>query len=211
MKPKRRTCFITGDEKSAERMIRLVLDPSGTVVPDLATKLPGRGLWVTADKKKVDNFLAKKDVLKKLSHGFKETAKDVVRLEDETLGDLIDRLMVQRCLNLLGLEMKKGSLALGFEKVKDKLAWGKAWALIVASDAEGSDGDQTLRRMAAHENGASFVVDLFDRDQLGQAVGRENAVYIAWLGGNSKGRFRPEVLRLLEYRGKSVSKEANSG
>ena len=102
--------------------------------------------------------------------------------------------------------MKRGALALGFERVKDKIAYGKALAFIVASDAEGSDGDETLRRMAAHENGASFTVDLFDRDQLGQAIGRENAVYIAWLGGSSKGRFRPEVLRLLEYRGKSVSK-----
>jgi hypothetical protein len=211
MKPKRRTCFLTGEEKSTPRMIRLVLDPEGNVVPDLAEKLPGRGLWITADKQQLTSFLAKKDALKRLAHGFKETAKDAVQLEDKTLSDLIDKLMTKQCLNLLGLEMKKGALSVGFEKVKGALARGKAWALIVASDAQGADGDETLRQMAAHENGASFVVDVFDRDQLGQAIGRENAVYIAWLGSGSKGRFRPEVLRLLAYRGKAVSNIAISG
>src|SRR5882724_11710040 len=45
-----RTCIVTGEEGTPERMIRFVVGPQGEVVPDLARKLPGRGLWVRAGR-----------------------------------------------------------------------------------------------------------------------------------------------------------------
>ena len=39
-----RTCIATGETGAPERMIRFVVGPEGDVVPDLARRLPGRGL-----------------------------------------------------------------------------------------------------------------------------------------------------------------------
>jgi predicted RNA-binding protein YlxR (DUF448 family) len=48
-----RRCVVTRKELAPDDLLRFVLDPSGAVVPDLARKLPGRGVWVTADKASV--------------------------------------------------------------------------------------------------------------------------------------------------------------
>ena len=57
-----RTCIATGETGAPERMIRFVVGPEGDVVPDLARRLPGRGLWVKAERAAVERAVAKKPV-----------------------------------------------------------------------------------------------------------------------------------------------------
>ena len=45
-----RKCIATGQVLPTAELIRFVVGPDGTVVPDLAAKLPGRGMWVSADR-----------------------------------------------------------------------------------------------------------------------------------------------------------------
>lgn len=47
--PATRTCIVKREALPTERLIRFVAAPDGTVVPDLRHRLPGRGVWVTAD------------------------------------------------------------------------------------------------------------------------------------------------------------------
>src|SRR5258705_5055959 len=54
-----RTCIATGEEGAPERMIRFVVGPQGDVVPDLARRLPGRGMWVRAERAAVERAVAK--------------------------------------------------------------------------------------------------------------------------------------------------------
>ena len=46
--PERR-CIVTRAVKPRAGLIRFVAGPDDVVVPDLAEKLPGRGMWVSAD------------------------------------------------------------------------------------------------------------------------------------------------------------------
>ena len=41
-----RLCAVSRVHKPPEELIRFVLGPDGTIVPDLARRLPGRGVWV---------------------------------------------------------------------------------------------------------------------------------------------------------------------
>ena len=41
-------------------MVRFVVGPDGTVVPDIAEKLPGRGLWLTAERDIVSRAVARR-------------------------------------------------------------------------------------------------------------------------------------------------------
>ena len=69
-----RTCIVTGTEGPPERMIRFVVGPEGDVVPDLARRLPGRGLWVTAERatleRAVEKNLFSKAARAAVSNGF---------------------------------------------------------------------------------------------------------------------------------------------
>ena len=44
-----RKCIVSGDLKPKAEMIRFVVGPEDDIVPDLDEKLPGRGLWLSAE------------------------------------------------------------------------------------------------------------------------------------------------------------------
>ena len=47
--PERR-CIATGETQPRGGLIRFVVGPDATVVPDITGKLPGRGMYVSADR-----------------------------------------------------------------------------------------------------------------------------------------------------------------
>ena len=51
--------LVSGEVMPEERLVRFVAGPDGVVVPDLARKLPGRGLWVAATREAVDQAAKK--------------------------------------------------------------------------------------------------------------------------------------------------------
>ena len=46
--------IVTGEIMPEHRLIRFVAAPDGMVVPDVAAKLPGRGIWVEASRKAIN-------------------------------------------------------------------------------------------------------------------------------------------------------------
>ena len=46
--------IVSGQVMDEAALVRFVAGPGGLVVPDLARKLPGRGLWVAADRASVE-------------------------------------------------------------------------------------------------------------------------------------------------------------
>ena len=45
-----RKCIATGEVQPKHGLIRFVIGPESQIAPDLAEKLPGRGIWVSADR-----------------------------------------------------------------------------------------------------------------------------------------------------------------
>src|SRR3954467_10471357 len=126
--------IVTGEVMEEARLIRFVAGPDGVVVPDLARKLPGRGLWVAADRASVETA-AKKGL-------FARAAKAKVAAAPD-LPDLVESLLKRRLLSGLGLARRAGDLTSGFEKVSAAIAAGKAAWLIEASDGA-ADGRRKL-------------------------------------------------------------------
>ena len=52
--------IVSGEILPENRLLRFVADPDGNVVPDVAAKLPGRGLWVEASKVAIAKAVEKK-------------------------------------------------------------------------------------------------------------------------------------------------------
>src|SRR3954451_12317865 len=93
--------IVTGEVMDEARLIRFVAGPDGAVVPDLARKLPGRGLWVAADRASVETA-AKKGL-------FARAAKAKIQAPPG-LADLVESLLKRRLLAGLGLMRRAGDL-----------------------------------------------------------------------------------------------------
>ena len=126
--------IVSGEVMDEARLIRFVAGPDGPVAPDLARKLPGRGLWVAADRASVETA-AKKGL-------FARAAKAKLSAPAD-LADQVEALLKRRLLSGLGLARKAGELTSGFEKVLAAIAAGKAAWLIEASDGA-ADGRRKL-------------------------------------------------------------------
>ena len=180
-------------------MIRFVLDPDGVVTPDLAERLPGRGIWVTARRD-----LVEKAVKKNL---FARSAKRPARAPED-LADRLEEGLARRAIEALGLARKAGLATAGFEKVRARLKQGSVAALIEARDGS-EQGRARLRPMA----GEAPVLAGLTASELGLAFGRDSVIHAALDAGGAAERVVREVRRLDGFRadGTNAREDAQVG
>lgn len=181
-----RRCVATRQSLPRERLVRFVVGPDGVVIPDVAGRLPGRGVWLTAERGAISLAVAK-GLFAKAARCRVQAAPD--------LPDQVESMLARRALDLIGLARRAGQLVAGFDQVADWLRQGKAAALIEASDGA-PDGRRKLRALAR----GLPVVDALDRRELGAAIGRDEAVHLAMAPGGLARRLLAEVARLRGFR-----------
>jgi predicted RNA-binding protein YlxR (DUF448 family) len=181
--------IVSGEVMDETALIRFAAGPDGTVVPDLARKLPGRGLWVAADAASVE-AAAKKGL-------FARAAKAKVQAPPD-LAKLVESLLKRRLLSGLGLARRSGDLTSGFEKVAAAIESGRAAWLIEASDGA-ADGRRKLFGKARKRAPPTPVFGLFGAEELGLALGAENVIHTAFLAGRAADRWTQDVRRLSGF------------
>jgi len=181
-----RRCLVTGAVRPKTELLRFVVDPEGRIVPDIAGKLPGRGLWLTAQRAIVAEASSKRV--------FARAAKAPVVVA-EGLEDRVAALLTQRCIDILGLARRSGLAVAGFVRVKEALTAGKAALLVEATDAA-ADGQEKLVALAA----SLPRVACLDARELGVAFGRERVVHVALGKGRLTDLFIAEARRLQGFR-----------
>ena len=182
--------LVSGQVLDEARLIRFVAGPDGLVAPDLGRKLPGRGLWVEATREAVDQA-ARKGL-------FARAAKAPVKAPDG-LSDLIERLLMRRCLDQLGLARREGVLISGFDKCHQALKAGRAAWLIEALDGA-EDGRTKLLVAVGKSERDVEVCGLFPSTDLGLALGLENAIHHVLPAGRRAERWAIEARRLAGFR-----------
>jgi predicted RNA-binding protein YlxR (DUF448 family) len=174
-------------------MIRFVVSPDGTAVPDLKRRLPGRGVWITATRAALRNAIARKA----FARSFKRDVRPAPDLVAAT-----ERLLERAALDSLAITYKAGRIAVGFAKVEAALQQDQAVGLLHASDAA-PDGvrklNATLWRVAIDRPTAA-VLDGFTSAQLDLAMGRSNVVHAALLAGPESKAFLTRAARLERFR-----------
>jgi uncharacterized protein len=186
-----RFCVATRTVRPVDRLIRFVIGPQG-VVPDIKRKLPGRGLWITADKATLKDAIARNV----FARGFKRD----VRVSPE-LVDLTERLLVQAALDALAIAGKSGLAVTGFSRVEAALARETVSALLHAADA-GADGVAKLKRTLRQRPDVEplAIVTILTSAQLDLALGRPNVVHAALLAGPASSTFLARWARLASFR-----------
>lgn len=174
-------------------MVRFAIGPDGAVVPDVLEKLPGRGIWVTAERAVLEQAV-KKGL-------FARAAKAPVKVPDG-LADEVERQLARRVVDLVALSRKSGAAVAGFEKVKRWLADGRAKVLLQASDGS----ERGKGKLWTPEGGRFF--GMLSASELGLAFGRESVIHGALGAGGLTTRVVEEASRLAGFRANSGGSHA---
>ncbi len=182
-----RRCIATAESAPKSGLIRFVVGPDMTVVPDVMEKLPGRGMWVSADRKALE-----KAVSKKL---FSRAAKMQVTVPAD-LVEQVEGLLKRRLIEMIAMGRKAGMAICGLEKVKSWLVGGYAAVLLQASD--GSERGKSVLRPP---DGPETLITSLSASDLGIAFGRDTVIHAAMTEGAITDRVLFEAARLSGVRG----------
>lgn len=181
-----RRCIASGKSLPVAKLVRFVVGPEDSIVPDLERTLPGRGLWLTADRAMIEKATSKRL--------FAKAARGNVTVDPDLI-DRVEGLLKRRCLNHLGLARRAGLVAAGAEKVKAQIATGRTAALL-----EAADGSPQERLKIVSMAPDAQIVDAFSGAELGAALGRDVAVHVALQRGRLTATLLEDATRYAGLR-----------
>lgn len=175
--------------------MRFVLDPDKRVVADIKRTLPGRGVWVTANRDAVAQAVRQKVFFR----NFRQTVS-----VDADLPEAVEVLLRRAALQNLAIANKAGCVVAGFAKVEAALKGRKTVVLLHASDA-GGDGQRKLNRVAFAQadgtGGRSEPVLCFTSDEVSAALGKNNVMHAAITDSGAGRNFLQSAERFRQYVG----------
>lgn len=192
-----RTCAVSRTILSPDRLIRFVLGPDGQITPDLARRLPGRGIWVECSRARVETAIK--------TGAFAKSLKQQVAVPPD-LAERIDKLLLRRAMDALSLANKAGLVVAGFAKVDAAIASGHCQMLVHAADAAPDGAGKLTRKLCAvwraHDKNRDepVILDTLTSADLSLAMGRANVVHAALTKGGAAANFLRDAERLQRYR-----------
>ena len=187
-----RACALTRVRRPKHELIRFVLGPDETVVPDLKEKLPGRGVWLTAAHDTLDEA-ARRNV-------FARALKTEAKVPQGLTGQ-VERLLVEAVQAALAIANKAGEAVFGNVKVEEAIARGRVLTLIHAAEAA-EDGCRKLDGKVRKLRGGSPdpAIRALSTEELSLASGRPNVIHAALIQGGAARNVLAAALRLERYR-----------
>uniref|UniRef100_A0A831UE26 DUF448 domain-containing protein n=1 Tax=Geobacter metallireducens TaxID=28232 RepID=A0A831UE26_GEOME len=183
-----RTCLGCRAERGKSELLRYVLDPEGTVVPDLMGKLPGRGAYTCFSR----GCLVKAVLRKQFARAFKGEVKGATAAELEE--QIVTRLE-ERIASYLALGNKAGRIVSGSDMVLEAMRKGKKIGLVIMAGDVSADIGQKIAGAAAREGVSCFRI--LDKDRIGGLLGKGLRSVVAIEAGG----FVPPLVKELERYG----------
>ncbi len=185
-----RQCAATRERLAQTGMVRFVLSPDGAVTPDVRSRLPGRGVWVKAERAALDAAVKR--------GGFARGFKRAVEIPSD-LSDMVEAQLLHLCQGALGMAKKAGAIVLGFDQVKAALRKSKPGWLLEASDGA-QDGRNKIRALCRALYDEAPVSGALSSEELGMAFGRDRVIHGLIVVGPFSERWREEYARLTGFR-----------
>jgi predicted RNA-binding protein YlxR (DUF448 family) len=199
-----RRCLVTREQGERGKMIRFVLSPDRLAVPDLAARLPGRGLWLSARRDVLETALRKGGLARAFARAPKAAGSaGAVTLPDDLPGMLVSGLK-NRLVEHLGLARRAGQAVAGFTKAREWLVAGRAVLAVEASDGS---VDERRRLMSGVKN--VVVAWPLEAALLAQVFGRDHAVHVAVGPGKLAEGLIIDIDRLAGISGEVLSFKAD--
>ena len=172
---------MTGETGPKAGLVRFVIGPDDSVVPDLAGKLPGRGIYVSADRGALEKAIAKRM--------FSRGARRQVTVPDGLL-ETVEAGLTRRLQDTIAMARKAGKAVAGYEKVRTMLDREEARVLLQACD-----GSERGKGKLSTPEGGKWI-GFLTADELGQAFARDRVIHAAVAAGTLARRIVEEAARL---------------
>ena len=155
-------------DESLDRLVRVVLGPSGEAVPDLSGSGFGRGAWVHPREA---------CIAKALPRGFSKSMKGTVTT---SVAEFVSALRAQaerRAYSLIGSAFRARKAAAGSTAVRDAFTAGQVKLVLVATDARAAAETPWVDALVVSGKARAFG----SKELLGRVIGRPETGVIAIL------------------------------
>jgi len=190
-----RTCIVSREARPPGELIRFVIGPDQEVVPDLKHRLPGRGVWVSANAEAVGAAVRRRL--------FSRAFKGDVRAAPD-LAAQIEAALRRDLKQALSLANKAGAAVSGFAKVEAAIREKHIAALLHAAEAA-EDGRRKLNGALRKRFGDAIsiipVIAELTGEELDLALGRSHVIHAGLVAGAGSDGFLARWRRLRSYRG----------
>ena len=156
--------FLNSSSDNKDNCIKICLSPDNKLIPDLFDKLPGKSIWLPADKSLIVDIL-RKDELK--------TYFGVSKIFSPDLVSIIEMILRKKILSSISLTKKSGVLAIGLDAIKTQLIQNRHCLIIVAMGAK----SLANKSYFASEN-VSIFESLLEQRELEKSTGKNNVKYV---------------------------------
>ena len=187
-----RSCIGCRLARDRDSLIRFVLSPQGEVVPDIESKLPGRGAYTCVSEHCLRTALKQRQ----FSRAFKREV--ATGTSDEMVGQVVS-IMHERILGYIGLANRAGKVISGGSMVTDAIRSGqKPGLVLLAKDVSASIGDKIELLATVHQ---IACIQIMDKDDFGAILGKAPRSAIAIKTGGFVVQLKHEIERYRNFLG----------
>ena len=180
-----RTCIVTRERHPRSELVRLVCDPTGTVVVDYGAKLPGRGVWVLPTSAALKGLPRKRKLVERTLGG----TCDPVQIEAN-----VRRAVHEAVAHGLSMAAAGGELRVGRDRSVESLMRGRAATYAWSEDC----ADRTRQALDDVADGVIGVQMPLTSEEVGARIGRGAVAVLTVSHGSGASYLRRQLRRLSQ-------------
>ena len=177
--------FLNSSSINKDDFIKICLSPDNKLIPDLCDKLPGKSVWLPADKAIIVDILKKEDL---------KTHFGVSKIFSPDLVSIIEMILRKKILSSISMAKKSGVLAIGLDAIKTQLIQNRHCLIIVAMGAK----SLANKSFFASEN-VSIFESLLEQEDLEKSTGKINVKYVGVFSKNFKKTIQVDLNKLKGF------------
>ena len=177
--------FLNRSSINKDDLIKICLSPDNKLLPDLRDNLPGKSVWLPADKTLIVDILRKEDL---------KTYFGVSKIFSPDLVSIIEMILRKRILSSISMTKKTGALAIGLDAIKTQLIQKRHCLIIVARGAR-SLADKSF----FVSKNISVFESLLEQKDLEKSTGKINVKYVGIFSKNFKKTIQVDLNKLKGF------------
>ena len=177
--------FLNSSSINKDDFIKICLSPDNKLIPDLRDNLPGKSVWLPANKTLIVDILRKEDL---------KPYFGVSKIFSPDLVSIIEMILRKKIMSSISMTKKSGVLAIGLDAIKAQLIQNRHCLIIVARGAK----RLTDKSFFVSKN-ISVYESLLEQKDLEKSTGKINVKYVGIFSKNFKKTIQVDLNKLKGF------------